>query len=71
MQEILYSDTEHVEAHENDLDCEDGNAELRKGSLEMVTVADIVEPLDINPAHACTGSDDEADMDFLDDNMSD
>lgn len=71
MQEILYSDMEHVETYEYELDYDAGNAESRKGSLEMVTVADIVEPLDVNPAHTCGGSDDEGDMNFFDDDLSD
>ncbi|CAI9109764.1 OLC1v1009659C1 [Oldenlandia corymbosa var. corymbosa] len=70
-EEISFSDMEHVETHENELDYEDGSAEFRKGSLEMLTVADIVDPLDITPANTFTGSDDEAEMDFLDDNLSD
>ena len=63
---------EHVETYENELDHDDGNAaDSRKGSLEMVTVADIVEPLDVNPAHACGGCDDEGDTNFFDDDQSD
>lgn len=71
-EEIPYSDMEHVEMYENELDHDDGNApDSRKGSLEMVTVADIAEPLDVNPAHSCGGCDDESDMNFFDDDQSD
>ncbi|THG02218.1 hypothetical protein TEA_004563 [Camellia sinensis var. sinensis] len=70
--EILYNEMEQADAYENDfIEYEDGNAaEARKGSLEMVTLAD-VEPLDVNPPNnAGTVSDDEADLNFLDDDLS-
>lgn len=68
LQESLYSEMEHVETYENELDYGDANAESRKGSMEMVAVADLAEPLDVNPAHNCAGSDD--DMNFFDDDLS-
>lgn len=71
-EEILYNEMEQADAYENDfIEYEDGNAaEARKGSLEMVTLAD-VEPLDVNPPNnAGTVSDDEADLNFLDDDLS-
>lgn len=71
-EEILYNEMEQADAYENDfIEYEDGNAaEARKGSLETVTLAD-VEPLDVNPPNnAGTVSDDEADLNFLDDDLS-
>lgn len=75
-EEILYNEMEQVDAYENEvMEYEDGNAEVRKGCMELVTLADI-EPLDVNPANnagAATEEDDEDDNDlnFLDDNLSD
>lgn len=75
-QEILYNEMEQVDAYENEvMEYEDGNAEVRKGCMELVTLAD-VEPLDVNPANnagAATEEDDDDDNDlnFLDDNLSD
>ncbi|KAG8373213.1 hypothetical protein BUALT_Bualt11G0000200 [Buddleja alternifolia] len=69
-EEIPYTELEHGDAYENDLlEFEDGNAESRKGSVEMVALADVVEPLDENPNAAA--SDDDPDLNFLDDDMSD
>lgn len=42
-----------------------------KGSFEMVTVAETNEPLDVNPVHSVEGTDDETDINFLDDDLSD
>ena len=54
------------------VDYQDGTAEARKGCLELATMADI-KPLDVNPANsgAATDDDDAADIDFLDDDLSD
>lgn len=51
------------------LDYEDTNSDMRRGSLEMVTLAE-AEPLEIHPS-AGPATDDEADLDFLDDDLSD
>lgn len=71
MQDILYSDMEHVEAYENELEYEDGHADsTRKGSYEMVTAADMVEPLEVDPSHSAGDTDDEEDnIDLLDDDI--
>ncbi|PSR92451.1 Alanine--tRNA ligase [Actinidia chinensis var. chinensis] len=70
-EEVLYNEMDQADAYENDLiEYEDGNAEGKKGSLEMVTLAD-VEPLDVNPPrNAGTATDDDADLNFLDDDLS-
>ncbi|XP_058000818.1 uncharacterized protein LOC110635266 isoform X2 [Hevea brasiliensis] len=57
------------------IDYHDGIVEPHKGTLELVTMAD-VEPLDVNPANAGGTSDDDNDDDedddnFFDDNLSD
>uniref|UniRef100_A0A5B7A4G1 BED-type domain-containing protein n=1 Tax=Davidia involucrata TaxID=16924 RepID=A0A5B7A4G1_DAVIN len=71
-EDILYNEMEQADAYENDLiEYEDGNVEARKGSMELVTLAD-VEPLDVNPANnAGAATDDDADLNFLDDDLSD
>ncbi|XP_059632033.1 uncharacterized protein LOC132274713 [Cornus florida] len=76
-EETLYNEIEQVDAYENDLiEYEDGNGEARKGSMEMVTLAD-VEPLDVEPINNVgTATDDEDeddddDLNFLDDDLSD
>lgn len=73
MQEILYTEMEHGDAYENDLqEFDDGNADSRKGSLEMV-LSDVAEPLDVDdPAQndaAASGDDD--DLNFIDDDDED
>lgn len=59
---------EHGDGYENDLqEFDDGNAESRKGSLEMV-LADVVEPLDVDdPAQNDAASGDDQDLNFIDD----
>lgn len=71
MQEILYSETEHGDGYENDLqDFDDGNAESRKGSLEMV-LADVAEPLDVDdPGQNDAAFGDDQDLNFIDDDMT-
>lgn len=64
-------------AYETDLmDFEDGNADPRKRSMEMMSLGNVVESLEINPGitDAATDDDDDdndADLNFLDDNISD
>lgn len=72
-EEILYHEVEQADTCENDLiEYED---ESRKGLLEMVTLAE-VEPLNVNPpSNAGTATDDDddddnADLNFLDDDLS-
>ncbi|XAR56936.1 hypothetical protein NMG60_11024905 [Bertholletia excelsa] len=70
---ILCDETDQADAYENDLmEYEDGSGEgNRKGSLVMVTLADM-ESLDVNPPNNTgTGTDDDdADLNFLDDDFS-
>ena len=59
------------DSYENDLvDYQAGTAEVRKGSLELVSLAD-VESLDAIPANAGAATDDEADINFFEDDLSD
>ena len=56
------------------MEYEDGNAESRKGCIDMVTLAD-VQPLDANPANNAGTSfddddEDDDDLNFLDDDLS-
>ncbi|KAM7484907.1 hypothetical protein LguiA_000916 [Lonicera macranthoides] len=76
-EEINNCEMDQVDAYENDMmEYEDGNAESRKGSIDMVTLADVqIQPLDANPANnAGTSFDDDEDEDddlnFLDDDLS-
>ncbi|KAF7146053.1 hypothetical protein RHSIM_Rhsim04G0165800 [Rhododendron simsii] len=75
-EEILYHEVEPADACETDMiEYEDGNAESRKGSLEMLTLGE-AEPLNVNP-HSNVGTatddddDDGDDLNFLDDDLSD
>ncbi|KAL6990191.1 hypothetical protein U1Q18_052600 [Sarracenia purpurea var. burkii] len=82
-EEILYNEMEQGDGYENDLiEYEDGNAEGRKGCLEIVSSAD-VEPLDVDPPNntgTATDEDDDEDDDndngddddlnFIDDDLS-
>lgn len=62
---------EQDDAYENDLiEYEDGTTEARKGSVEIVTLAD-VGPLVVHAANAGAATDDDADLNFLDDGLSD
>ncbi|KAF8392674.1 hypothetical protein HHK36_023023 [Tetracentron sinense] len=68
-EEILYNEMEHVDPDENDVtENEEGNA--GRGPLEMVTLADVVEPLEVNPATMDAATDDD-DLDFFDDDLTD
>ncbi|XP_073028317.1 uncharacterized protein [Primulina eburnea] len=58
----LYTDTEHGDAYEDDL------LEFDEGSLEMATLADMVEPLNFRTDAT---SDDDQDLNFLDDDDDD
>ncbi|XP_057546877.1 uncharacterized protein LOC130825589 isoform X2 [Amaranthus tricolor] len=61
---------DHEDGYNYDiLDYDDGNSDMRRGSLEMVTLAD-VEPLEVHP-NAGPATDDDADLDFLDDDLTD
>lgn len=58
--------------YENDfMDHDGGNADSRKGSLEMVTLAGEAEPLEVNPDDTGTATDDDSDLNFLDNELSD
>lgn len=61
-----------LDSYDNDMvDYQDGTAEARKGSLELVSLTD-VESLDAIPANAAAAAtDDEADINFFDDDLSD
>ncbi|XP_043708696.1 uncharacterized protein LOC122657953 isoform X2 [Telopea speciosissima] len=72
-EEILYNEMEQAEADENELiENEDANDETRKGTLEMGALVELVEPLEVHPANivAATDDDDNDDLDFLDDDLS-
>ncbi|KAJ8430878.1 hypothetical protein Cgig2_011341 [Carnegiea gigantea] len=61
---------DHEDGYDYDiLDYEDRNSDTRRCSLEMVTPAE-VEPLEVH-TNAGPATDDEADLDFLDDDLSD
>lgn len=61
---------DHEDGYDYDiLDYEDRNSDTRRSSLEMVTPAE-VEPLEVH-TNAGPATDDEADLDFLDDDLSD
>ncbi|KAK2969657.1 hypothetical protein RJ640_025834 [Escallonia rubra] len=69
-EEILYNEMAQADAYEPDMmDFDDGGAEVRRGSSDLVTLAD-VESLDANHAGVAT-DDDEDDLNFLDDDLSD
>lgn len=63
---------ETLDAYENDLiDYEDGTTEAaRKGCLQLVCLTN-VEPLDVNPANGGASTDNDADVKFYDDELSD
>lgn len=63
---------EPLDAYENDLiDYEDGTSEGgRKGCLQLVSLTD-VETLDVNPANGGASTDNDADVKFYDDELSD
>lgn len=68
-EEIPCSEMELGE-YENDLtEHDDGNAVSRKGSLEMVTLAGEAEPLEVNPDNIGTATDDDSDLNFLDNEL--
>lgn len=69
-EEIIYSGMKQ-DSYDNDLvDYQDGTTEARKGTLELVSLTD-VESLDAIPANAAAATDDEADINFFDDDLSD
>ncbi|KAG9140255.1 hypothetical protein Leryth_014691 [Lithospermum erythrorhizon] len=68
-EEIQYSETEQADAYENDLmECEDRNISARKGSLAMMTLAEVVEPLPMNTGNAGATNDDDGDINSRDEN---
>lgn len=71
-EETLYNGAKQLDAYENELvDYQDEPAEVRKGCLELAVIADI-KPLDVTPANASAATnDDDADIDFLDVDLSD
>ncbi|KAF9607561.1 hypothetical protein IFM89_036923 [Coptis chinensis] len=60
--EILYNEMEQPEADDEVYENEERNLGVRKGPMDMLTFEDVVEPLETH-----TASDDEDDLDFLDD----
>lgn len=70
-EEMLYSEMELGEYENDFMDHDGGNADLRKGSLEMVTLAGEAEPLEVNPDDTGTATDDDSDLNFLDNELSD
>ncbi|XP_043724638.1 uncharacterized protein LOC122671472 isoform X2 [Telopea speciosissima] len=71
-EEILYNELK-MEADENEMDeNEDANAEEIKGALDMGTLVDVVvEHVGVNPASMLAATDDDDDLDFLDDDLTD
>ena len=70
-QEILCPGMEPLDAYENDLiDYEDGTSEGRKGCLQLVGLTD-VDTLDVNPANGGASTDNDADVKFYDNELSD
>ncbi|KAL6519726.1 hypothetical protein OROMI_032620 [Orobanche minor] len=66
--EIIYNEMEHEDVYENDVDeVDDGNADSRKGSLEMVLADVAVEPLDVvDPSqNDDAASGDDQDLNFI------
>ncbi|KAF9625569.1 hypothetical protein IFM89_024342 [Coptis chinensis] len=59
---ILYNEMEQPEADDEVYENEERNLGVRKGPMDMLTFEDVVEPLETH-----TASDDEDDLDFLDD----
>ncbi|XP_010266650.1 PREDICTED: uncharacterized protein LOC104604119 [Nelumbo nucifera] len=71
-EEILYNEMEQTEADENEVnENEDGNAEGRKGAVEMGVLPLVVTPMEVNPATMVAATDDDDDLDFLDDDLTD
>ncbi|OVA16657.1 zinc finger protein [Macleaya cordata] len=71
-EEILYNEMEEAEPYENELnENEDGNAEARNNHMELVKLADVVEPLEVHRANTVAATDDDDDLDFLDDDLTD
>ncbi|KMS98642.1 hypothetical protein BVRB_3g070400 [Beta vulgaris subsp. vulgaris] len=61
---------DHGDGYDYDiLEYDDGNSYLRRGSLDMGTLAD-VEPLEVHH-NAGPATDDDAELDFLDDDLTD
>ena len=52
------------------LEYDDGNSDMRRGSLEMVTLAD-VEPLEVHPNAGPATDNGGGDFDFFDDDVTD
>lgn len=69
MQEVLYSEMDLGEYDNDFMEHDGGNGECSKGSMEMVTLAGIAGPLEVNPGRA-SDDDDDADLNFLDDDIS-
>ncbi|KAF9602127.1 hypothetical protein IFM89_025172 [Coptis chinensis] len=59
---ILYNEMEQPEADDEVYENEERNLGVREGPMDMLTFEDVVEPLETH-----TASDDEDDLDFLDD----
>ncbi|XP_010914773.3 uncharacterized protein [Elaeis guineensis] len=71
-EEILYNEAEQAEAYENDVNENEGSdTASRKDHTEIVALPEIVEPLEVHPATMGAATDeDDADLDFLDDDLS-
>ncbi|XP_019239151.1 PREDICTED: uncharacterized protein LOC109219174 [Nicotiana attenuata] len=70
-EEVLFNEMELGEYENDFMDHDGGNADLRKGSLEMVTLSGEAEPLEVNPHNTGTATDDDSDLNFLDNELSD
>lgn len=71
LQNILFG-VELDDEYENDsIDYDDGSARSLKGSLELVTMADLaVGSPDVDHANMDAATDDESDMNYFDDDLS-
>ncbi|XP_026655709.2 uncharacterized protein LOC113460982 [Phoenix dactylifera] len=72
-EEILYTEAEQAEAYENEVN-ENAESDIasRKAHTEIAALTEIVEPLEVH--HATMGAaadEDNAELDFLDDDLSD
>nr|GMC88551.1 Alanine--tRNA ligase [Ipomoea batatas] len=68
-EEVLYSEMDLGEYDNDFMEHDGGNGECSKGSMGMVTLAGIAGPLEVNPGRT-SDDDDDADLNFLDDDIS-
>ncbi|KAK1315871.1 hypothetical protein QJS10_CPA05g00097 [Acorus calamus] len=72
MQEILYNEVEQVDAYENEANENDGLDIEALKSLDITTLTEVIEPSEVHlPVMIIATDDDDADLEFLDDELSD